>query len=226
MHEHHLTVQRTARYYTLGPQGASAREVWFLCHGYGQQAAAFLESFSGLDDGNRLLVAPEALSRFYLETGTSGRHGEQVGASWMTREERDAEIDDYVRYLEALRGQVLAPIGRSDVPVRVLGFSQGVATAARWVGQTGWRPQELILWGGLLPAELVGADPDRTLPLVPLILVAGERDETLDQIRLRGQATQLRERGFNCQQLSFGGGHRLDSAALQRIAGRPAGSPI
>jgi predicted esterase len=225
MHEHHLTVQRTARYSTLGPQGVAAREVWFLCHGYGQRATSFLDAFASLDDGNRLLVAPEALSRFYLESGSSGRHGEQVGASWMTREERDTEIDDYVRYLEALRGQVLAPIGRADVPVRVLGFSQGVATAARWVARTIWRPAELILWGGLLPAELVGADPDRTLPGVPVILVAGERDETLDQIRLRGQAAQLRDRGLNCQELSFGGGHRLDAATLQRLAARPPGAP-
>jgi predicted esterase len=223
MDEHHLTVQRTARYATLGPRGPAAREVWFLCHGYGQRATAFLEGFSALDDGRRLLVAPEALSRFYLESGNSGRHGEQVGASWMTREDREEEIDDYVRYLEALRGHILAPIGNAEVPVRLLGFSQGVATAARWVARTLWRPAELILWGGLLPAELVGPGQERGLPAIPMVLVSGERDESLDQVRLKAQAAQLRERGQRCIELSFAGGHRLDSATLQRLASHPPG---
>lgn len=223
MDEHHLTVQRTARYATLGPRGGAAKEVWFLCHGYGQRAASFLESFSALDDGSRLLVAPEALSRFYLESGSSGRHGDQVGASWMTREDRDHEIDDHVRYLEALRGHILAPIGRADVPVRLLGFSQGVATAARWVARTLWRPAELILWGGLLPSELVSGGQEEMLPVVPLVLVTGERDEAVDQVRLKAQAAQLRERGFRCEEVSFAGGHRLDSGILQRLADRPPG---
>ena len=223
MDEHHLLVHRTARYATLGPRGPAAREVWFLCHGYGQRAVSFLEEFSGLDDGARLLVAPEALSRVYLESGSTGRHSEQVGASWMTREDRDNEIDDYVRYLEALRGHILAPIGRPDIPVRVLGFSQGVATAARWLTRTLWRPGELILWGGLVPGELINGDQERSLPVIPVVLVAGERDEAVDQVRLKAQALQLRERGQRCQEVTFPGGHRLDSATLQRLASRPPG---
>ncbi|MEO8031464.1 MAG: phospholipase [Gemmatimonadota bacterium] len=225
MDEHHLTVQRTARYATLGPRGPAAHEVWFLCHGYGQRAASFLEGFSALDDGHRLLVAPEALSRFYLESGPSGRHGEQVGASWMTREERDEEIDDYVRYLEALRGHVLAPIGRTDVPVRVFGFSQGVATAARWIARTNWRPAELVLWGGLVPGELLGADQDLLRPEIPVVLVAGDRDDTLDPLKLKAQAAELRTRGIRCQEIGFAGGHRLHSDTLLRLANRPPAGP-
>lgn len=221
MDEHHLTVQRTARYATLGPQGPAAREVWFLLHGYGQRASAFLESFNSLDDGSRLLVAPEALSRFYLESSTTGRHGDQVGASWMTREERAEEIDDYVRYLEGLRGQVLAPIGRASVPVRVLGFSQGVATAARWIAGTMWRPSELILWGGLIPGELMNGEPNRLPAEVPVVLVAGEKDATLDPLKLHAQARELRDRGVGCEEISFAGGHRLNTEVLFRLANRP-----
>jgi predicted esterase len=224
MELHHLTVQRTARYATLGPRGPAAREVWFVCHGYGQRADSFLEAFVSLDDGSRLLVAPEALSRFYLESGSSGRHGEQVGASWMTREDRDEEIDDYVRYLEALRGHVLAPIGWLNVPVRLLGFSQGVATAARWVARTAWRPAELILWGGLVPAELVNGDPHRLPAEVPVVMVAGEKDDTVDPVKLKAQAKALSTRGISCRELSFAGGHRLNSEVLVRLASRAAGA--
>ena len=42
MQEHHLSVERTARYYTLGSLDGP-RDVWFVCHGYGQLAARFLK---------------------------------------------------------------------------------------------------------------------------------------------------------------------------------------
>ena len=37
--ELHLTVPRTARYWTLGEPGPGLRQVWIACHGYGQLAA-------------------------------------------------------------------------------------------------------------------------------------------------------------------------------------------
>src|SRR5437867_9781706 len=64
--EHHIGVSRTARYFTLGDSSREVGEVWFVCHGYGQLAARFLEKLRVLDDGRRYLVAPEGLSRFYL----------------------------------------------------------------------------------------------------------------------------------------------------------------
>src|SRR6266704_6639708 len=95
LQEHHVSVTRTARYFTLGSSRGVA-EVWFACHGYGQLAGRFLEKLRVLDDGTRYLVAPEGLSRFYLSESATAR---RVGASWMTREDRLVEIEDYVRYL-------------------------------------------------------------------------------------------------------------------------------
>ena len=63
MTEHHLGVPRTARYFTLGQDSAS--EIWFVLHGYGQLAARFADHFAALDDGTRLIVAPEGLSQRY-----------------------------------------------------------------------------------------------------------------------------------------------------------------
>ncbi len=47
----------------------------------------------------------------------------------MTKEDRENEIADYVDFLDAVFGEVVTPGAR----VTVLGFSQGVATAARWL---------------------------------------------------------------------------------------------
>src|SRR4029077_7364472 len=120
MDEHRIRTQRSARYYTLGPAGAAAREGWFVCHGYAQLAGRFLEKLRVLDDGHRHLVAPEGLSRFYLSQSPAER---RVGACWMTREDRLAEIDDYVHYLDAVYAAVFARVDRAAVTVHALGYS-------------------------------------------------------------------------------------------------------
>src|SRR5207245_2948078 len=61
----HIRVARTAPYEVLGSE-KTAREIWFVLHGYGQLASSFIRAFAPLDDGTRLIVAPEALNRFYL----------------------------------------------------------------------------------------------------------------------------------------------------------------
>jgi hypothetical protein len=96
LNHHRIVVPRSARYYTLGPTHGFPREVWIVCHGYGQLASRFLGQFAGLDDGTRLIVAPEALSRFYLDPIPERRdqRNPRVGATWMTKEDRDAEIAD------------------------------------------------------------------------------------------------------------------------------------
>src|SRR6266699_129357 len=131
MQEHRLAVSRTARYFTLGENSGAVGEVWFACHGYGQLAARFLEKFRVLDDGRRYLVAPEGLSRFYLTESPAER---RVGASWMTREDRLREIEDYICYLDAVYDDVFGSVDRAGVTVHALGFSQGAATVSRWTG--------------------------------------------------------------------------------------------
>ncbi|MCA1790257.1 MAG: hypothetical protein LC667_10475, partial [Thioalkalivibrio sp.] len=66
---------RTARYRVLGDP-ASAREVWFVLHGYRQMAGRFIRRFGPLPGAgrSRAVVAPEALSRFYIEEEV-GPHG-------------------------------------------------------------------------------------------------------------------------------------------------------
>ena len=122
--EHRLSVPRSARCFSQG--GEAAVEGWVVLHGYGQLASRFLRSLESLATPSRLVVAPEGLSRFYLDAG-----GGKVGASWMTKEDRVREIEDYLAYLDLVRATLMPP-----VPLTILGFSQGVATAARWAVAT------------------------------------------------------------------------------------------
>ena len=211
MPEHRLAVTRTARYFTDEPAG-DLREVWFVLHGYGQRADAFLRAFAPIQDGHRLFVAPEALSRFYLP-------GHQtVGASWMTKAMREAEIDDYVAFLDAVAADVFARHDRAGVRLVVLGFSQGTATASRWALLGHARPDRLVLWAGDVAHDLDLDAHREALTRLGLTFVLGSDDEYLTPERLVQQEATLIEHSIPYRLVPFSGGHHLKSAVLQTLA--------
>jgi predicted esterase len=220
--ERHLTVQRTARYYVLGgPPGddlTGLTELWIVCHGYGQLAGPFLESFASLATPTRRIVAPEALSRFYLDRVSTTGAERRVGAAWMTREDRDHEIADQVTYLDALHGRLLPAASATHVRLRVLGFSQGVATVARWLAFGRVRVDELILWAGAFPPELGLASFAERLHGAPVVLVIGDRDELASWAGAEAHLHRFTAAGIDARLVSFEGGHRVDGATLAALA--------
>ncbi len=218
MRENHISVRKTARYYTLGdPRGDAVAEVWFVCHGYGQIAGRFIRHFAPLDDGRRLIVAPEALNRYYLDPVTVTSASRRVGATWMTREDRLAEIDDYVRYLDDLHAHVLAELGARDVAVHVLGFSQGVATVCRWVTSGAARVDRLTLYAGPIPPEMDLATHAPTFRRMQLSMVLGTRDEMASRAGVEGQEALLRAHDIPFRYVTFDGGHGITSEALDSL---------
>lgn len=222
--EGHCTVRRTARFYTLGGDATAARETWFVLHGYGQLAQQFIRYFADLDDGTRFVVAPEALNRFYLvPPGDIPATRRAVGATWMTREDRGLEIADYLGYLDTLYDQLIGNEPRgAPRAVRVLGFSQGAATAARWVARHGRKKfEELILWGGLLPPEPELIDERSPLRGVRLTLVLGAEDQYVGSELLADQSATLDAHAIGHRVHRFPGGHAINRAALAVVAQVP-----
>lgn len=215
VHEHSIHVGRTARYYLLGMPGAEVRRAWFVLHGYGQLAESLLRRCAPLGADDTLVLAPEALSRFYLAPAAAQHRDSRVGASWMTREARESEIADYVAYLDRLSLEVRRMCGGGALDTRVLGFSQGVATAVRWVLLgTVEPPRTLVLWAGGLPPELWTDTARERLAGTQLVLAAGDADPYIapgDLARTvdRAQAFGYRARGFG-----FAGGHVITDVAL------------
>ncbi len=142
----------------------------------------------------------------------------------MTREDRDAEIADYVRYLDRALDAATAGAGLDPgaLPLGVLGFSQGAATACRWVAyrhQHGLAlPSRLVVWGGAPPHDfdLAGADGD-ALRRTRLTLAVGDADEFATPALVAEQEARLRAAGVAYEVVRYAGGHRLDGAALGRV---------
>jgi predicted esterase len=212
--EHRLTTTRRARYYTMGDTVDAADDIWFVVHGFGQLAGPFLRQFQRIARPRRLLVAPEALNRYYSKVGPSGTRADaEVGATWMTKEDRENEILDYVGFLDAVFDEVVTPGAR----VTVLGFSQGVATAARWLASGRGRADRFVAWAGTLPPDLALDRLAACLAGAPLILVTGSADQFASWVNLEENRARLHAAGIAFELLEFDGGHRLDDGILDGL---------
>jgi predicted esterase len=191
-----------------------------VLHGYGQLAARFLAWFAPLDDGTRLVVAPEGLSRFYLDpiAERRGQTTPRVGATWMTREDREHEIEDYVAYLEQLSAEIRRHLAGAGPRIVVLGFSQGTATMCRWLAASELRADQVVLWAGGVPPELDVAEWSARLHGAALTLVAGEQDEMVPASAVVEEGERMSAAGVAFTLLRHPGGHRVDGDALLALA--------
>ena len=206
-----LTVSRHARVGIVGDP-ATAAEVWLILHGYGMLARGILHWFRSAERDDRVLIAPEGLSRFYTKLGDSKR---VVGASWLTKEDSRNELEDQFAYLE----HALAELAPDGVPLHVHGFSQGVSVGARWCVRTNRRVARLVCWAGAMPEDVTADDLQRALVHEPLHLVVGDRDTRVPPARVEADASRLGAAGLDVKVHRFDGGHRVDEAVLEEFAG-------
>lgn len=219
---------RTGRYSVIGAEPSNARRLWFIFHGYGQLAASLLRVFDGIVPADTCVVAPEGLSRFYREMPRpDGGHLQKVGASWMTRESRDAEIADALHWLDVVYRRVMSEAQQVEF-VGVLGFSQGVAMATRWI-QFGTpvndRLRHVVLWAGHLATELEAAEMNTALSGARLTFVAGDQDPFFTDDAFNMLTEQLESWHSAVDIKRFPGVHQLNRALVKEFM-QDLGSPV
>lgn len=200
-----ITVPKTARYFVLGEPGEHITSVWFVCHGYGQLASFFIRNFEPIQNKNTLIIAPEGLHRFYWEK-FSGR----VVASWMTKEDREDDIVDYVNYLDMVYEEVMQSLPLKDVKVTVLGFSQGTATVCRWIASKKRSLDHLILWAGMLPSDIELA----AFTGFKIYFVAGDADEFIGKEQVAETEKLLASKKLSYEMIRYQGKHEIDEPIL------------
>lgn len=215
MTEKQIGFTSQARYYKLGEIGPSTQQVWFVLHGYGQLARFFIKKFSVLQDHGIVVIAPEGLSRFYLEElQTTGRKNNRVGATWMTSENRLMDITNYLQYLDRVYEAEMKDV---QLPVTVLGFSQGSATASRWVVDSNIRFDRLILWAGILPPDMNFETGSQVLKEKQIHLVYGNRDPFLTDLRFEEMKSLTEKLNANVNVQTFDGEHEIDETTLLKF---------
>lgn len=213
MTEHHLSVQRTARYYTIGELTDQTQQIWFCLHGFGQLARFFSQKFTALNDGKTFIVVPEALSRFYLANDYK-----RIGASWQTREDRTNEVNDFVAYLNSLYDHILAQGPSTSLSITVFGFSQGAATACRWLNDGHIHSSRLLLWAGYFPDGLSELIDPAKLANIDVHYVYGDQDDYLIQLNnLDEYIRRLMQDVPTLKVTTFAGTHRVEPFILAKL---------
>jgi predicted esterase len=209
-----IEVSRTARYYLMGGGANRVEELWFVLHGFGQLAREFVQFFGDVADGHRLVVAPEALNRYYTVGSTAVPAAERaVGATWMTREDRQNEIKDYIGYLDLLHARIAAK--HAGARTVVVGFSQGGATASRWAMLGRARIDRLILWGATVPPDAVLEA--KSFRGAALSLVVGSGDQYITPGVLAAERSRLAAAGIKPGIVEYEGGHSIKRAVLKML---------
>ena len=209
VNEHSIKVENTAHYVSLGELNKGTKEIWIVCHGYGQLAKFFIRKFKILQKESVYIVAPQGFHKFYLK-GFSGR----VGASWMTKENRGDEITDHCNFLEQLTGNLINSASK-NCKINVLGFSQGAATISRWCLQTKHTINTFVLWAGKIASDFDFDKYKSKHPNTNNYIVFGTRDQFYPVKTRIEYKTEMKE--LDAAWISYDGDHSIHSDTLHTI---------
>ena len=212
-----FTTARTARHFSLGEPGPGIAHVWVCLHGHGQPVAALAAQLHNLDTPERLLLLPEALSR-YEEAQDANADGiadaaPRTVAAWFAAETLLPDLADLATYLDALTARVLAacPPG---TPVTVLGYGHGAAAACRWLAGNGVAYARLVLVAPVFPPEIDRRATLVALPEKPVLVVSTTSDAYPPEAAGEGLMQDLLAVGLSARQLLVEASGPLPLAAL------------
>jgi predicted esterase len=206
-----IRYEAAAHYYRSHIVNRMEEEIWFVLHGYGQLGSLFLEKFKPYFNDKRLFIAPEANNHAYLE-GFSGK----VGANWMTRHERLTAIENNNNFLNSILQTYLLKFNERP-KIKVFGFSQGAATATRWVDQLSVPIETLVLWGGGFAEDLKEGTRGTNLQNSKVFVVVGDNDPFVTESSMHVQKEIMDSLGLKAERINFKGGHELEFSVLKRI---------
>lgn len=200
-----------ALYYLSHSPTGKEKEIWVVLHGYGKLAEFFLRKFAPFSNEDRLILAPEGTNYSYLKEF----HG-RIGANWMTSYERELAIANNHRFLDQVMKNLLE---HYFIPpkIHVLGFSQGAATATRWISHWPGQVSTLILWAGGFAHDLDLDLAREKFAKARLILVTGEQDELITEDQVSKQETLIQQLEVPITRLTFQGGHEIEGSLLEKI---------
>lgn len=208
-----VAYKATNTYHTQNRLTENTRNIWMVFHGMGYLSHYFINYFSELDKSENFIIAPQAPSKYYQDN--TFKH---VGASWLTRENTAMEIQNVLHYIDAVFNAEF-PAGFPKKQLFVMGYSQGVSIAARWVASRKIQCDKMILHSGGIPNELQPADFEFLNKETSVIYLYGNNDRYVTAARETEE--RLRAENLFNERLSikvFEGAHEVNRNFLKEIA--------
>tara|TARA_B100002051_G_C16701827_1_gene621439 strand:+ start:966 stop:1607 length:642 start_codon:yes stop_codon:yes gene_type:complete len=170
-----VTYTATNTYHTLNELNEKTKNVWMVFHGMGYLSKYFINYFSELNAEENFIIAPQAPSKYY-----QGNDFKHVGASWLTRENTQLETQNILKYIDSIYVKELA---ETTANLIVMGYSQGVSIATRWVASRKVQCDKLILHSGGIPNELQPNDFEFLKKDAEVIYLYGNKDQYITEAR-------------------------------------------
>jgi predicted esterase len=168
----------------------------------------FIKYFDGLNPEENYIIAPQASSKYYISP--SFRH---IGASWLTKENTLKETENVMRYYDAVFEAEELP---SHINLIVLGYSQGVSVAMRYIARRKLQCSQLVLMSGGIPKELV-ADDFKFLN-TKVTLIYGTEDEYMNNERMAYEVHRVHDLFDNTVNIiSFEGKHIVNVELINNL---------
>lgn len=206
--EQEISYTITNSYSTLNQLTASTKHIWFVCHGMGYLSKYFIKYFKGLNPTENYIIAPQAQSKYY-----STPKFKHIGASWLTRENTLVETENIMTYFDAIFKREQIP---SDKRLIVLGYSQGVSVAMRYVAKRKIQCAQLVLHSGGIPKELTKEDFAFYTGTIKLIY--GTKDEYLNDERMLEEHNKANNLfGNQLEVITFDGVHEVNTKLIQQL---------
>lgn len=170
-----VTYTKTNSYHTLNEYTNKTKNIWIVFHGLGYLSNYFIKHFKGLDPMTNYIIAPQAPSKYYQ--GTSFKH---VGACWLTRVDTKEETNNVLNYIDQVYTNEIKGFNGNLI---ILGYSQGVSIATRWIATRKIQCAHLILHSGGIPVELTPQNFEFLNPKTKVTYLYGDADEYIDEAK-------------------------------------------
>jgi predicted esterase len=144
--EKQVSYKTTNTYTTLNVGTPKTKNIWLVFHGMGYLSRYFIKYFEQLNPEENFVIAPQAPSKYY-----QGKNFKHIGASWLTRENTEEDTKNILEYIDAVF-EAEKPKHLSNFII--LGYSQGVSIATRWIASRKINCDHLVLHSGGIPKEL------------------------------------------------------------------------
>ncbi len=208
--EKQLSYQTTNTYSVLNEFTSKTKNVWIVCHGIGYLSRYFIRNFNQLNAQENYIIAPQAQSKYYLDNQYS-----QVGASWLTKENTETEIENVLNYMD----EIYKTENLMRTPnLIIFGYSQGVSVATRWVARRKINCSQLIMHSGKVPQELETED-FLFLKNTRLSFIYGIKDEYLKPGIIKTEEERVKHLfPSNFEIIPFDGGHEINKDIISGFA--------
>ena len=208
-----ISISKTGKYSQIGKCSRKINNVWIVLHGYGMLSEYFIKKFNCIINDKTLVIAPEAPNRFYL-----GNNYSRVGASWMTKLDREQEISDNILFFDKLFSIIKKEIGHDNFKLNTLGFSQGGPALVRWLMSNKLNTNSLILWGSDIPKDSLAFENKSRWNSINLKIVIGKNDEYINEEKKQEFVRVVKSYGLKYELIEYEGSHKIIEKELKKIA--------